>query len=65
MPFRGNKFVDGWLFTGTAAAPIPNPNVGRILSTVNSSRQIQFGLKFIWLGMKPCGRTVAAAKTWD
>jgi carboxypeptidase family protein/TonB-dependent receptor-like protein len=36
------------LFTGTAAAPIPNPNVGRILSTVNSSRQIQFGLKFIF-----------------
>ncbi|MBO0862321.1 MAG: hypothetical protein J2P21_28255, partial [Chloracidobacterium sp.] len=36
------------LFTGTAAAPAPNPNVGRILSTANSSRQIQFGLKFIF-----------------
>jgi hypothetical protein len=38
------------LFTGTAAAPTPNPNpnVGRILTTANSSRQIQFGLKFIF-----------------
>jgi hypothetical protein len=36
------------LFTGTAANPAPNPNVGRILTTANSSRQIQFGLKFIF-----------------
>jgi hypothetical protein len=36
------------LFTGTAANPAPNPNVGRILATANSSRQIQFGLKFIF-----------------
>src|SRR5262245_31043122 len=35
--------------TGTAAAtPNQNPNVGRILTTANSSRQIQFGLKFIF-----------------
>ena len=34
--------------TGTATAPAPNPNVGRILTTANSSRQIQFGLKFIF-----------------
>jgi carboxypeptidase family protein/TonB-dependent receptor-like protein len=36
------------LFTGTAANPAPNPNVGRVLTTANSSRQIQFGLKFIF-----------------
>jgi hypothetical protein len=36
------------LFTGTAAAPTLNPNVGRFLNTVNSSRQIQFGLKLIF-----------------
>ncbi|MBO0721816.1 MAG: TonB-dependent receptor, partial [Blastocatellia bacterium] len=38
------------LFAGSAtdATPIPNPNVGRFLNTVNSSRQIQFGLKFIF-----------------
>ena len=34
--------------TGTATAPAQNPNVGRILTTANSSRQIQFGLKFIF-----------------
>jgi Carboxypeptidase regulatory-like domain/TonB-dependent Receptor Plug Domain len=38
------------LYTGTATnpSPLPNPNVGRFLNTVNSSRQIQFGLKFIF-----------------
>jgi hypothetical protein len=38
------------LYTGTATNPSPlrNPNVGRFLNTVNSSRQIQFGLKFIF-----------------
>jgi Carboxypeptidase regulatory-like domain len=36
------------LFTGTAANPTDNANVGRFLNTVNSSRQIQFGLKFIF-----------------
>jgi hypothetical protein len=43
------------LYTGSAlglrapgSEPTVSPNVGRFLNTVNSSRQIQFGLKFIF-----------------
>ncbi|HEU4386530.1 MAG TPA: hypothetical protein VFV34_01950, partial [Blastocatellia bacterium] len=36
------------LFSGAVSAPTSNPNAGRILSTVNSSRQIQFGLKLVF-----------------
>jgi hypothetical protein len=36
------------LFSGSATNPVPNPLAGRITSTSTSSRQLQFGLKFIF-----------------
>ena len=36
------------LITFTSATGVPSPTAGVITSTSTTSRQIQFGLKFIW-----------------